>query len=410
MNQLNMNAAIADVIRTSSNGTLDCLALAERYTRGQYKIPEFQRTPLLWPEAQRQSFIERLWEGPEPVGSIVVYQVEDRSDGNTYILDGLQRISTIAEFSQKPGKYGVGDPDEVTRLLMGNSFPLQHRTYRNHQHAYADFIRLQQNLQLTPYERFFGKRSLLPQWAWFADMEAELHAKMDRVMSSYRLKDVTAREEKHKYMRHNLSLFVRYCLKNSQNQPWHIGGKADGKDHQQVESHLSAFLESTAPEDVEKGLSGFMGRLDADSGIIIKAWRSVNTTEGKVPTRTAIRFLHTVGVYCAVAGISAPRLEMFAIKTLGFNYGDTQFIAERDGKQIKITIGIDDLGRIRELYNAGIITDDLQVSDRKRRASEPKMLTEIGLDAGHIRPLSKFGPGPKLPEPLSLNRAKGNRY
>jgi len=414
MIQQHMHAHIARKPHITTNTAADCGELAKRYEMGKYKIPLFQRDPLLWPIEQRRSFIARLWEGPEPVGSIVIYQVEDQADEHWFILDGLQRISSILDFQQSPDKYGIGDLAKVEHVLMSHSFPLQVRTYRDHQHAYLDFVRLQQNLQLTPFEQFFGKRSLLPAWSWFEKIEESIHRKMDRVMASYGFPDSNDRSENQKYWRHNLSLFLRFATGATNLAPWTISGKtSEGREGKVMEVHLADFLRRPEIKAyTEKKVDEWFNRVDNDRGLIWDAWEGRdNYIKGDIPTRTIVRFLHTVGVYCSINKTSPVRFQKFAISALGAANGDTQiWYTNKSGAQDKLTLAIDNLSNARTLISAGIADEDIFVSDSEQRGGTTKKITSRGFDAGHEKPISTHGPGPTAPEPTSRNRSKGNRH
>lgn len=64
------------------------------------KIPQFQRN-VVWNSKKRKEFVETLRKG-NPFGCILVHQTEDKE----YLLvDGLQRVSTIKNYSNNPFDY-----------------------------------------------------------------------------------------------------------------------------------------------------------------------------------------------------------------------------------------------------------------------------------------------------------------
>ncbi|WP_342527687.1 DUF262 domain-containing protein [Chryseomicrobium sp. FSL W7-1435] len=75
-------------------------------------IPKFQRR-LVWSDAQKSEFIETLKKG-YPFGSILVYKYTDNE--TISIIDGLQRYSTMNEYSATPNKYFPID-DYVEKAL-----------------------------------------------------------------------------------------------------------------------------------------------------------------------------------------------------------------------------------------------------------------------------------------------------
>ncbi|HCT0446383.1 TPA: DUF262 domain-containing protein, partial [Staphylococcus pseudintermedius] len=65
------------------------------------KLPNFQRA-LVWSSNQKQDFFDTLKNGL-PFGSILLYEYEGENEYS--LIDGLQRFSTMRDFSENPTDY-----------------------------------------------------------------------------------------------------------------------------------------------------------------------------------------------------------------------------------------------------------------------------------------------------------------
>jgi hypothetical protein len=391
---------------------LDCLTLVERYEKKQYRIPDFQRQPLLWPDAQRQSFISRLRIGPAPIGTIVLFASEDDAERHTYLLDGLQRISTMWEFYHKPERYGISDKDIAHQFLHNAEFPVQRRTYPNQREAYADFLRLQANLHLTAYEENLGTRSLLPQWSWFSGIEDDLHKRVAQVIAGYGVREKDDRENAHNYFRHNLGMFLRYATANLTLEPWQVTGKIKAKA---VETRLAELLKSESMKfsSATESLKGLYRRLDLDFAVIFEAWKEAKKAKGLNDARhmeiTVIRFLHECGIYAHLNRVGPYRFKSFALQLLSITEGRGQVPYKKEGSAERVTLGLGKLGRLSDMARHTAVEEDIRNPDDKSDKSSGNYPIGRGQDRGHLLPKSMYGNGPTEPEPASLNRSKGNR-
>ena len=91
-------------------------------------VPPFQRN-VVWNEKKRKEFIQTLKDG-NPFGSILVHK-----DGDKYtLIDGLQRVSTIKDFSLNPYKYFTHTDinEELIYDLIKNDFESRNVFYSRH--------------------------------------------------------------------------------------------------------------------------------------------------------------------------------------------------------------------------------------------------------------------------------------
>lgn len=85
----------------NQNYTTDSLSLEALKGTGKLIIPNFQRG-VVWTKQHRKDFIETVKSG-DPFGVILVWQ-EDK-DKPYYLIDGLQRLSTLKAYMDKPLDY-----------------------------------------------------------------------------------------------------------------------------------------------------------------------------------------------------------------------------------------------------------------------------------------------------------------
>ena len=80
------------------NYVMDKLTLDQIRKEGKLKIPDFQRG-VVWTKQHRKEFIETVKSG-DPFGVVLVSQ--DDKTGQYILIDGLQRLSTLRAYMEKP--------------------------------------------------------------------------------------------------------------------------------------------------------------------------------------------------------------------------------------------------------------------------------------------------------------------
>ncbi|WP_396156694.1 DUF262 domain-containing protein, partial [Flavobacterium macrobrachii] len=86
--------------------------LVELLEDNQILIPKYQRLPNLWLETKKSRFIESLMlDLPIPL-----FYFDERDDKKWYVVDGLQRMSTLEHFMI--GKGGIGKNKD--KLVLQN--------------------------------------------------------------------------------------------------------------------------------------------------------------------------------------------------------------------------------------------------------------------------------------------------
>ena len=101
--------------------------LVGKFEAGEFRIPDYQRA-FVWNEERQSKFIESVLLGlPIPFMFMA-----DRSDGNLEVVDGAQRLSTLAAFLKNKLRLR---PLEKLTLLQGLTYgelpPAQQRKFRN---------------------------------------------------------------------------------------------------------------------------------------------------------------------------------------------------------------------------------------------------------------------------------------
>ena len=84
--------------RKWQNYIMDKLTLDQIRKDGKLRIPDFQRG-VVWTKQHRKEFIETVKSG-DPFGVVLVSQ--DETTGQYILIDGLQRLSTLRAYMEKP--------------------------------------------------------------------------------------------------------------------------------------------------------------------------------------------------------------------------------------------------------------------------------------------------------------------
>ena len=91
------------------NYIVDKLTLSDLKTNGKVIIPSFQRG-IVWTKQHRKEFIETVKSG-DPFGVVLVYQ--ESINDSYYLIDGLQRLSTLKAYMDNPLEY-IDENDKFT--------------------------------------------------------------------------------------------------------------------------------------------------------------------------------------------------------------------------------------------------------------------------------------------------------
>lgn len=112
-------------------------------------IPKYQRN-LVWKEEARRDFIDSVKSG-YPIGSLLLYKMgEDSGIAKYNLIDGLQRTSTLLEYTKKPTKFfSESDIDEelVEKILDALSISDQADRDRTRQELISAIIEWVKNLE-----------------------------------------------------------------------------------------------------------------------------------------------------------------------------------------------------------------------------------------------------------------------
>ena len=108
------------------------------YLKDRIEIPRFQRG-LRWAPEKRKGFIKTLKAGL-PVGSLLLYPKDQKGD-KYLVVDGLQRFSTMLEYTQEPFKYiepeELTDSDLMTIILSSKDAKNDYDNYQPNNHNIA---------------------------------------------------------------------------------------------------------------------------------------------------------------------------------------------------------------------------------------------------------------------------------
>lgn len=136
---------------------LDKLTLSDVRKQGKLKVPSFQRG-IVWSKQHRKEFIETVKNG-DPFGVVLVSQ-EHKSDPY-YLIDGLQRLSTLKAYMENPLEFvdendKFIDKDSLRSILTekykfkGVSLPLESKLCKEEKTFLKKMIAYMKSFKVMP--------------------------------------------------------------------------------------------------------------------------------------------------------------------------------------------------------------------------------------------------------------------
>lgn len=98
-------------------------AIKDSSDKNKIVIPKFQRN-LVWGSKQKKEFIDSIKQG-FPVGALLLFKTETEGDITKYsLIDGLQRATTLREYSDGPTQSLFFDGTNIDDVLLKNLYRL----------------------------------------------------------------------------------------------------------------------------------------------------------------------------------------------------------------------------------------------------------------------------------------------
>lgn len=376
--------------------------LVERVERGLIVHPPHQRD-FVWTEEKKRAWIARITVPREKaVGCIVTYQIADGHDSPVYVNDGWQRLCATREFKADPTKYGISRED-ADIILSSYSITVQHRHYPSHVEALRDFQGLNLGTSLTPYEFYRGVFTNMPNYeALWRPIIDELH---DAMQHNARLCNKPKAIQTHQLYRHDYALLHRFLADTSDLVSYERLASLDVRPSlspKVVERRLCDLLLTMDPSDVSKQCRRLLQIVSEETALFEEVYTSTDDLHGKVMSHTLYRWLLDIAVWRRASQIPVARWETFVRRLIVWSEG-TPSVRDYADEKRRMTIGLGQASNLRKV--CAFIGSDLWEELPKRPPRSP--LIRSGYDVSHVQPFSTHGNGATVPEPASLNRARG---
>jgi len=391
-------------------------SLVDQFQTGQLTIPPHQRD-FVWSEIQCRRWIERLKSGSSPIGSIATYQLTDGSTEQMFINDGSQRIRATAQYIVDPMMYG--DNNDVACAVTRSIYvAVQHRQYKNHTQAMADFQLVNMGTHLTPFEFNYGILAYMPNWSAYQHIIDDLHrvtAEASSTLTNYRSAGAK-REQKHRYYRDDFALLHRFIEGASAPTDYDVSHKKikydQAKARENIEWQIRQLFEKTRPSEIGRHVELLRGLIERETRLFEDIWhRQLGRPLGEAISITTYRLLLHAAIVKRTFRIPQESWEDFVYRLLKAGQGKSQVLySEHDGtRDYNITLHLAEIGRLSTLCKAiGSDFWEIKVGGNGRRGAQP-IVTKPGVDVSHIKPVSTNGAGPTILEPAGRNRARGAR-
>lgn len=383
--------------------------LVKDYTSNRMCVPEFQRDKNAWDSTKRRQYVEALESGSPPIGVIVTCQIE--GDETLWLLDGLQRLSTLHDLLTVPKNYGH-TKESAEALLLSVNVTRQHRNYQSMDEALRWFQRINLGTQLTNYEFYKGYLEILPDYQKVIKPELQkVHDAVDQARSSLGIKKSTRRNESHKFLQHNFLLFYRFCTEDQGLTPVEMSSSKKQKDNRVVEKLLTEWIRHGGVQVLRKKSASFASIVTNHAALIHDLWPRIYTEDrNRTINETFYRWLLEIEIYRRTLNRSQSDYEQFlkqlwTLWSAGSNTVARIPAASEGGRSLIVQLG-------KAPYQISVLSKQLgsDFAEKKIRQSRKSQIVEarLGMHEDHYdQPFATHGEGPTRAEPAGRNMARG---
>jgi len=382
--------------------------LIEQYRRKLLLKPEHQRD-FIWTKDKIANWINRIKYQNKPLGTIATYELIDGKISPIFLNDGFQRLTATMELLDHPEKYGF-TTDTVVTFLMRLKITVQHRHYKNHDEALMDFQLVNMGTHLTPYEHCWGILTYMNNSRyWLPLIENAINAVEQEGKTIAR--GSSSRDTSHKLIRSSLALLHRFINKPPNFLSYKISNGSipyqDIQKKQIIEWYLRNDLDTIDLTEGKQMIDNFIDTIKRESGLIRTIWiEELHNPIGRPISAGLYRFLLDLAIYRRYSpGITVQDYYDFA-KLLMYRSNGMGGLSVRDeeGRDLyRLTFKLSDLAHMSKVCE--MIGSDIWEKRLIKKVKHVKLLP--GFDNSHLVPLSQYGDGATIPEPASLNRARG---
>lgn len=371
--------------------------------RENLKIPKFQRD-FCWAKSQVHDWIESV-KDQKAIGVIVTYQL--KGGGDTYLADGLQRLTATKYFIDDPSHYGFEfSTEQAIAYCESFDITVQHRIYNSHEEAMIAFRKLNSGTSLVRGEFFAGEIALIP------DVGDIITKRIPDIIKKYESiitkKPTRGRSANDKLLRDCYAIFLQYISKTTSTSFWDSGTSSTSSKKIPVEQELARFIKEEKIKT--QRLNDYIDDFDRFiAGLVASVGQILEEVGGKglAINNTVMRWYFHLSVWRKNSNRPYQPYRNLVCDIFKYQldkYGEIRSKFSIVGKNEKeedvvLQLGNLDLSRICRVFNSELY--DGSMMKRKKSNAAP------GYHASHIEPFSQLGDGPTFPEPAPDNISRG---
>jgi len=415
----------SDIYASGDRGTISLSHAIQDYKAGRIAIPPHQRDKC-WSRQREKAYLMTISSDGAPPGSFEFYQLilPDGRKSAKFLNDGSQRLRVAMSFLEQPNLYGVTIED-ISYLLDNTTYPYTLKVHRSHQEAMRRFQIVNNNLQLTNYQKVIGDLIYCEgddQREYWENLIDDLHNKLYNIALPVVINPYPNRNTKtywkstHSRKRHDLSLFWRFLSSEREETDYRPYSdieinKVSINHGLYFEQELATAFKTIGKEMAKKKIGEFIRLIENETALIDHIWNEIKKNEeikeeleGRVLTSSCYRWLLDVAIWTRNKGRNTNLWEEFLYKFLERFKGGTVIIYEIEPDNFdKINVSISRPGvakRICQVLNCDLVERE-EKRTRKIRNKKP------GWHESHKEPFSIHGNGETFLEPAITNLSRG---
>lgn len=345
------------------------------------------------------------------------------------INDGMQRTYTgeqiFDEMIKNEANGGKTDKDkakveEIREIFKRIKVYVQYFVYETEEEAQTSFLRVNYGTGMTNYER--GRTiltsNLKPFDSWLKLIE-DLHSIIENGASQFQIKSKLGRNDKHKCLRDDLALLLRYLSEDTNPSNYGSSYKVELTDFTSIvrrknllEYKLCECLNDIGLSNALNILNKFRKFIDNETKLMMDIWKDIDKVswkeEGPVDTVTMAnyRWALALAIYRRNNDIPRPRYRELLKRTYEFCHGATEFINPKNLRN-HFQLGLSNLNTLAKVQEfVGYSMDDKLVRVPERDKIKTDQIAR-GNVAAHDLPYATYGNGPVTSKPAIDNLSEG---
>jgi len=408
---------------TKTRTTENNITVWDWYTRLETKrilLPSWQRG-LVWDKKQIENWesdldymVKKVKEGKESFIPGVLLFCRVGENNPLYINDGGNRTLATHAYVKKLLEQNIDD-NSVMVIFSSIYVTYQEWLYDDENDAFIDFIRANQGALGTAKEMAQGILTTeLPSYnTLWKNVLRDVHSYINESLSRMNCKLKLSRVQRHKGIRDNYSMLIRFLSKEKKQCDYKSGAKSlniklDGNKlvtNDTIEQKLVEELKNISA-DYEKYISNFKKMLDEEIALYQSLWNDIiPEKEKKAPCHSHLRWVIHLAIWRRNNNIPVDCYKNFLKALIKRTEGRTTVYPPVDSEKSHGTLGLSNLGSIGQVSRLIECDDILSITQRKKRIKN----ASPGYDESHVKAFADAGNGDTFLEPAVLNKSRGRK-